>query len=229
MGMHFVLTNDDGIEALGLELLAELAAERGRVTVVAPEQEQSGVGHRVNTRTPLRHGAKGEGRFAVCGTPADCTRVALRGLELSPDWVLSGLNHGGNLGIDLWMSGTVAGAREAAVLGRRAIALSQILKAGVQFDLARIKHNVRRVLSLLLERSLPVGHFYNVNLPAEPEGDEPEIVFCDPDPSPHDVRYRREGETFHYEGAFLSRPRLAGHDVDVAFGGRIAVSELRLL
>lgn len=226
--MRFVLTNDDGIEAKGLALLADLAAELGRVTVVAPDCEQSGVGHRVNTRDPLRHGSLAEGRVSVCGTPADCTRVALRGLGLEADWVLSGLNHGGNLGVDLFMSGTVAGAREAAVLGTPAIALSQVLRVGFRPDPDHMRRNLRRVLDVLFARTLTPGSFYNVNFPADPVSDEPEIVFCDPDPSPHDVRYRREGDDFHYEGAFLDRPRRPGLDVDVAFGGRIAVSELRL-
>jgi len=227
--MRFVLTNDDGIEARGLALLAELAAERGTVHVVAPETEQSGVGHRVSPHVPLRCQARDGQRYAVAGTPADCVRVALRGLALSADWVLSGLNHGGNLGIDLLMSGTVAGAREAAALGCQAIAVSQVLSRAHRPDPPRIRRNLSRVLDTLLARPLRPGHFYNVNLPFASDEEDPEIVFCLPDPSPHDVRYRRDGEEFHYEGVFLDRPRVEGFDISVAFSGKIAVSELHLV
>ena len=100
--MRLLLTNDDGIEAVGLNLLADVCGGlpgTSQVSVVAPLEEQSGVGHRVNTRGSLRYQDRGQGRYALGGTPADCTRVALRGLCLEADWVLSGLNHGGNLGV----------------------------------------------------------------------------------------------------------------------------------
>ncbi|HEY6881804.1 MAG TPA: 5'/3'-nucleotidase SurE, partial [Polyangiales bacterium] len=114
--MRFLLTNDDGIEAKGLALLADVCTVLGEVTIVAPDSEQSGVGHRVNTREPIKlvQGARG---YAIGGTPADCARIGLRALDCTADWVISGLNHGGNLGVDINMSGTVAGAREGAILG----------------------------------------------------------------------------------------------------------------
>src|SRR5262245_11454883 len=131
--MKILLTNDDGIDAVGLGLLADVCAGLGEVTVVAPLDEQSGVGHRVQTRGALaidERACTGLGaarRFALSGTPADCARVGLRALAVEADWVLSGLNHGGNLGVDIHMSGTVAGAREGAILGCQAIAISQVL------------------------------------------------------------------------------------------------------
>src|SRR5687768_7539349 len=99
--MRFLLTNDDGIDARGLALLAEVGRTHGEVAIVAPAEEQSGVGHRVHTRGALRLEERRRDVYALYGTPADCTRVALRGLNLQPDWVLSGLNHGGNLGVDI--------------------------------------------------------------------------------------------------------------------------------
>src|SRR5688572_15733741 len=106
--MKLLLTNDDGIDAPGLALLREIAAEFGEPFVVAPDQHLSGCGHRVSTEHDLTLDDRGEGRYALSGTPADCVRVGL--LHVCPDaaWVLSGVNDGGNLGVDTFLSGTVA-------------------------------------------------------------------------------------------------------------------------
>jgi 5'-nucleotidase len=227
--MRFLLTNDDGIDARGLALLAEVSAAHGDVTVLAPMEEQSGVGHRVNTRGCLALEARGEQRFALAGTPADCTRIGVMGLKLDVDWVLSGLNHGGNLGVDIPMSGTVAAAREGAILGRQAIAISQIISMKYPPDVERIRRLTARVIAELVQRPLPEGQFYNVNLPFAPESDQPELVFCPPDPSPHDVRYLQSEEGYTYAGVFLDRPRKAGCDVDVAFAGKVTISVLSVV
>lgn len=224
--MNFLLTNDDGIDALGLQLLAEVCAELGEVTVLAPNQEQSGVGHQVTTRGPLALETRGEGRHALAGTPADCTRVGLRALGLSVDWVLSGLNHGGNLGVDLHMSGTVAGAREGAILGYQALAISQVLSAKFPPDRQAVRRMTERVVRQLTARPLAAGQLYNVNLPFAPESDDPEVVLTSPDPSPHDVHYTAVDGGFKYAGIFLNRPRQTGLDIDVVFSGKIAVSIL---
>jgi 5'-nucleotidase len=227
--MQVLLTNDDGIEALGLSLLAEVLRAHGTVHVVAPEEEQSGVGHRMTTRGELALIDKGDGRYALRGTPADCARVGLRGLGLRPDWLISGLNHGGNLGVDIHMSGTVAGAREGAILGCQAIAISQVISVRHPLDRARIRAITERVIASLLGRPLPVGQLYNVNLPFAPHSDEPEIVFCGPDPSPHDVRYTRGSDSFSYAGEFLQRERKPGYDVDCVLSGKVAVSVLSIV
>jgi 5'-nucleotidase len=227
--MRLLLTNDDGVEALGLNLLAAACEGLGSVTIVAPHEEQSGVGHRVHTRGSLKLEERGDARFALAGTPADCTRVGLRGLGLGADWVLSGLNHGGNLGVDIHMSGTVAGAREGAILGCRALAISQVLNVKFPPDTARMQAMTARVLRELMGRPLPAGQLYNVNLPFAPESEEPELVFCRPDPSPHDVRYTETERCFAYCGVFLNRPRVPGSDVDVVFSGKIAVSVLTIV
>lgn len=227
--MKYLLTNDDGIDAAGLSLVAELLGARGEVTVVAPRDEQSGVGHRVHTREHLQLDERAPGRFALAGTPADCVRVAMRGLDVQPDWVISGLNHGGNLGVDIHMSGTVAGAREGAILGARAIAVSQVLSAKHPADPERVRRMTAYVLAELLARPLPPGRLYNVNLPFCAQSDEPEIVLCGPDPSPHDVRYTAGEGGYRYAGVFLNRPRLSGCDVEIVFGGRVAVSELGIV
>lgn len=227
--MKLLLTNDDGIDAVGLNLLAEVCAELGEVTIVAPHEEQSGVGHRVHTRGPLRLDARTDARYALAGTPADCARIGLRALSLNADWVLSGLNHGGNLGVDIHMSGTVAGAREGAILGCQAIAISQVLSAKHPPDPERIRRLTARVIRELTARPLSPGQLYNVNLPFAPHAEEPELVLCDPDPSPHDVRYAAVEGGYEYAGIFLNRPRRAGLDVDVVFAGKIAVSVLTIV
>jgi 5'-nucleotidase len=230
--MKFLLTNDDGIDALGLTLLAGVCARLGQVTIVAPVDEQSGVGHRVTARAPLKlvdrvfEGREAQRCYALAGTPADCSRVGLRALSVSADWVLSGLNHGGNMGVDINMSGTVAGAREAVILGCQAIAISQVLSVRYPVDPSRMAVTTERVVRQLLARPLPPGQLYNVNLPFAPESDEPEIVLCAPDPSPHDVRYEEVDGGYQYTGKFLNRPRQRGLDVDVVFSGKIAVSVL---
>jgi 5'-nucleotidase len=226
--MRFLLTNDDGIEAKGLRLLADVCAALGEVTVVAPDSEQSGVGHRVNTRDPLKL-SRDERGYALSGTPADCTRVGMRALDSKADWVISGLNHGGNMGVDVNMSGTVAGAREGAILGAQAIAISQVLSVRHPPDIVRMRATTERVLRQLIARPLPQGQLYNVNLPFAPESGEPEIVFCEPDPSPHDVRFDAIEGGYQYSGVFLNRPRQKGLDVDVVFAGKIAVSVLTIV
>jgi 5'-nucleotidase len=227
--MEFLLTNDDGIEAAGLQLLERVLSAHGSVTVVAPHEEQSGVGHRVTTRGLLTITQHAERRYALSGTPADCTRVALRSLGANVNWVLSGLNHGGNLGVDIHMSGTVAGAREAAIWGLQAMAISQVINVKHPLDMARIQALTSRVVASLLSRPLPAGQFYNVNLPFSPESDAPELVFCGPDPSPHDVRYSRDSDSLRYAGVFLDRGRKPGSDVDVLMRGKVSISVLSIV
>jgi len=222
------LTNDDGIEAPGLAALGAAVAGLGPVTVMAPDGPRSGIGHQVTMAGALNLNTHRETHFSLSGTPADCVRVGL--LELAPDtaWVLSGINRGGNLGVDVYSSGTVAAAREAAFFGRRAVAISQYVGAGREVDWQLSARRARRVLERLFAEPPASGCFFNVNLP-HPEHDleELEVVVCAVDASPLDVRYRRDGSALHYAGTYHERPRQAGRDVDVCFGGRVAVSVLR--
>ena len=122
--MKFLLSNDDGIDARGLEALLRAARAIGEAVVVAPAGPQSGVSHAVTAHAPVRIEPRGDDRFAVHGTPADCTRIGLLKLVPDAEWVLSGINHGGNLGADVHYSGTVAAAMEGRHLGLPAIAVS---------------------------------------------------------------------------------------------------------
>src|SRR5438094_843731 len=115
--MNFLLTNDDGVDAQGLASLRMAAESLGRPIIVAPHECHSGGGHRVTTHEPIRLSRRHETCFVIDGTPADCVRVALDRLVPNTDWVLAGINHGGNLGADLYMSGTAAAVREGVMHG----------------------------------------------------------------------------------------------------------------
>jgi 5'-nucleotidase len=127
-----LLTNDDGIDAPGLQLLERVAATLAReVWVVAPEHDQSGTSHALSLHAPLRVSPRGERRFAVRGTPGDCVVVGMRHLlGAMPDLVLSGINRGSNIGMETVLSGTIGAAMTAMFLGARAIALSQAFEDG---------------------------------------------------------------------------------------------------
>jgi 5'-nucleotidase len=186
--------------------------------------------HAVTWETGVRLEARGADRFAVHGTPADCARLGL--LRVAPDarWVLSGINHGGNLGADVHYSGTVAAVREAVLHGWPGIAFSQYLRDETPLDWPRAARWTARVLTDLLARAVEPGLFYNVNFPhLAADAPEPEIVFCPLDPHPLPLSYRHEDSGHHfYDGDYQARARKPGADVATCFGGCIAVTALRL-
>lgn len=162
---HILLTNDDGIEAEGLRELASALEGLGTVSVVAPSREQSGSAQSLTLRQPIVCHALGERRWAVDGTPADCIIVALHKLlPERPDLVISGINHGGNLGENVYYSGTVGAAREAAIHHLPAMAVSLVSKsAAPRFDAAA--RLTRSAAELILREGLPEQVLLNVNVP----------------------------------------------------------------
>lgn len=136
-----LITNDDGIDAPGLAVLEAVAETLAReVWVVAPEHDQSGVSHSISLHAPLRVRRRGDRRFSVTGTPADCVIVGSRHvLPAPPDLVLSGINRGANLGVETVFSGTVGGAMAGLLLGLPSIALSQAFsdRDAVRWETAR--------------------------------------------------------------------------------------------
>lgn len=226
--MKFLLTNDDGIEAPGLRLLAEVARDFGEVIVVAPDGVRSGCGHQVTNDRPLALTEVRPGEFACDGTPADCARLGLRHIAPDADFVLSGVNDGGNLGIDVYMSGTVAAVREAVLLGTPGIALSQYVGRKDSVHWPSRAGLLRNVLTQLLA-SPPTDGFWNVNFPIwEPSQPHPQIMECRLDLNRHDVRFESLEDRWHYRGIYRDRPRTDGHDVDVCFGGNIALTRLTI-
>jgi 5'/3'-nucleotidase len=225
--MKFLLTNDDGIAACGLDALARAAASLGELVQAAPHIHLSGCSHRVTTDQPVRATLAGPGRWAIEGTPADCVRVGLAHLLPDADWVLSGMNHGGNLGADVHISGTVAAVREGVLHGKPGIAVSQYRKRQGEIDWDRAVRWAAPLLAELVRRTWEAGTFWNINLPHLENGDpEPRIVYCPLETGPLPLSFRHEAGTFHYTGNYHQRPRRAGRDVEVCFGGNIAVTRI---
>jgi 5'-nucleotidase len=159
-----LLTNDDGIEAEGLRCLESALSDYADILVVAPDRERSAVSHGITIHAPLELNKVGAGRYSLNGTPADCVIYTLEHLSPRPDLVISGINHGANLGDDIMYSGTVAGAREASRHGVASIAVSQAydekpikFEAGAKF--------MRQLVEELFKRGLQPGICLNINIP----------------------------------------------------------------
>ena len=178
--MRILLTNDDGIDAEGLECLETIARTLSDdVWIVAPATEQSGKGRGITLTEPLRVNRLAEKRFSVTGTPTDCVVLAFSDImDGPPDLVLSGVNRGHNVGEDCSYSGTVAGALQGMALGVRSIALSQSLErfhdeVTAHWDTAA--HFAPGIIRKLLEQDWATGVVMNLNFPARPVEDVKEV------------------------------------------------------
>lgn len=232
--MRVLITNDDGIDAVGLRALSKAVEKKCDVTIVAPMKPMSECSHTIETRNPIRVQKIADNEFSVDGSPADCVRLGLRGIgELQSvqfDWVLSGINHGGNLGVDRYLSGTVAGAREGAFLGKKSIAVSHYLKRGKDVDWEMASSWFSQIWDRIIESPLPELHFYNINFPHLDSGVKiPEVVECQSDNLPLDIRFNHDGNgAYEYSGSYPDRLRHPGNDTDVCFNGAIALSRIPL-
>jgi 5'-nucleotidase len=225
--MTIILTNDDGIDAPGIRALQQ--AVKSSHFIFAPQTQLSGCGHQVTTLQPIQLQCRNNNEYAVNGTPADCTRIAMTQVTSGIEWVLSGINAGGNLGTDVYISGTVAAVREAAIHGIPGIAISHWIKRPLVIDWEVATRWTIRVLDALFALPLPVASFWNVNLPhLEPNSPEPEIVFCKPSIDPLPVNFRIDRDLYYYHGEYAKRDRTSGTDVDVCFSGNIAVTLIKL-
>lgn len=167
--MRILITNDDGIYSPGILALAEVAAQFGNVRIVAPDVEQSSMGHAITASRPLSYRKTKINDFdayRVNGTPADCVSLGCFHWD-RVDAVLSGVNLGTNLGNSMWHSGTLAAAKQAALLGIKGIAFSTPSQKE-EFNFLPIKPYIAKVLEFLLKEESPA--LVNVNLPAEPTG-----------------------------------------------------------
>ncbi|MGB5871130.1 MAG: 5'/3'-nucleotidase SurE [Albidovulum sp.] len=244
--MRILITNDDGINAPGLEVLTEIAHEiagpEGEVWTVAPAFEQSGVGHCISYTHPMMIAKLEERRFAAEGSPADCVLAGLYDVMTGarPDLVLSGVNRGNNAAENTLYSGTIGGAMEAALQGLPAIALSQFMGPETQeledpFEAARV-HGAKLVRDLL-EKGLwdqnDYRIFYNVNFPPLPanavkgtkvaaQGYRKDTFFgVEPHQSP-------SGRKFLWiKGGPQHHPTAPGTDVAVNLEGYISVTPMR--
>ncbi|MFO7770616.1 MAG: 5'/3'-nucleotidase SurE [Roseovarius gahaiensis] len=244
--MRILITNDDGINAPGLQVLEEiandLAGPEGEVWVVAPAFEQSGVGHCISYTRPMMVSQMGDRRFAAEGSPADCVLAAMHDVmkDAPPDLVLSGVNRGNNSAENALYSGTLGGAMEAALQGVRAVALSQyygpaVTDAPDPFEAARV-HGLP-TLQALLDRGVwtadDYGIFYNINFPPVPAADVKGVKAArqgfrrdmgfgvQPIHSPSGRRF------LWVTGAPQQQPTSPGTDADVNLKGYISVTPMR--
>lgn len=160
-----LLTNDDGYQAAGLRALAEELRGIAEVSIVAPSWERSGAAQSLTLRQPIVCHATGENEWAIDGTPADCVIVALHKLlKEPPDLVISGINHGANLGENVYYSGTVGAAREAVIHYLPGLAMSLCSKR-VNSDFVPSAKIARQAAELILKEGLPAQVLLNVNVP----------------------------------------------------------------
>jgi 5'-nucleotidase len=169
--VRILATNDDGYRSEGLQALADALSGLGSVTIVAPTEEASAIGHALTLRHPLRLDRISDRIFAVDGTPTDCVNIAItQVLKGLPDLVVSGINKGWNLGDDLTYSGTVSGALEAALLGVPSIAVSLRATRG-DYDFSYAARAASAMAEAMLRRPLPARTFLNINVPkGQPKG-----------------------------------------------------------
>ncbi len=169
--MLILVSNDDGVHAPGLAALAKALASLGRVVVVAPDRERSAVGHAVTLHRPLRMHEVRPDWYAVDGTPTDCVHLGVHGLlDRSPDLLVSGINHGGNLGDDLTYSGTVGVALEGTLFGVPSFAVSLVARHDFSFEPAA--QVARRLAEAVAARGLPRNTLLNVNVPNVARGED---------------------------------------------------------
>jgi 5'-nucleotidase len=168
--MRILVSNDDGVYSPGIAALAHAAAKFGDVRVVAPDVEQSSAGHAITATRPVRYRPTkifdGIEAYRVNGTPADCVALGVFNWE-DVDIVLSGINLGPNLGNATWHSGTLAAAKQAALLGIRGVALSAPV-SDEEADFSTLEPWIHQTLELLLDDGCP--QLVNVNFPPEPRG-----------------------------------------------------------
>lgn len=238
--MKILITNDDGYDAPGLVAMYEAACRFGEVHVVAPTRERSACSHMITMRESVvverrRHEPFGE-VFTVSGTPADCVRLASAELlEHRPDLVLSGINRGANAGVDTFYSGTVAAAREGAVLGIPAISISQSVRDGKAVDWRRATEAAEHIIRLLRARTLPEPGFWSVNLPPHIPDDYARRIHVTPASiAPMPMEFERvnheDGRTmeFRYGAYYWDRKTADNADFAILVGGGIVVSPIAL-
>ncbi|GHG79433.1 5'/3'-nucleotidase SurE [Pseudodonghicola xiamenensis] len=244
--MRILLTNDDGINAPGLEILEaiaeQIAGPKGEVWVVAPAFEQSGVGHSISYTRPMMIAKLGHRRYAAEGSPADCVMAGLHDVlkDQAPDLVLSGVNRGNNSAENALYSGTLGGAMEAALQGIPAMALSQYFgpaNLGIENPFEAAAHHGATVIRKILDTGIDDGEdyrlFYNINFPPVPAADVKGTratlqgfrrntrFSVEPHSSPSGRRF------LWIKGGNQHEPTLPGSDAAANLDGYISVTPMR--
>lgn len=238
---RLLLTNDDGIEAPGLQALYEsvqfAGAHAGRevdIIVVAPDRGRSECSHSVETRETLQLTAVRPGWTSLNGTPVDCVRAGVIAMGFEADIVLSGVNSGANLGVNLMVSGTFAAAREASLLGIPAMAISQYRRPPMPRSWDHVPHWLAETINdFWLTAEAPMAPLqallWNVNLPAVHDDPHriPERVECEVDRFPLErIPEQRDDGIVIYQCDYHGRPKEPSRDVAECFDGKITISEL---
>jgi 5'/3'-nucleotidase len=239
--LHVLLTNDDGFEAPGLAALFRAFHGQCRLSVVAPAGECSRVGAASTMSGPIRvrrvvHDIMGT-VDVVEGMPADCVRLGLTELLDEPvDCVIAGINYGANISVvDIAMSGTVAAAREAGILGTPGMAVSQMFRGDEPVDWTSAATITRRLLPQLFRVAVDPAVVWNVNLPVLDNGNEPEGARVVPVSNDHlpmqfssDGRDLTTGRTYEYAGCYEDRTIAPNTDVALAFSREVSITPLRI-
>jgi 5'-nucleotidase len=238
--MRILLTNDDGIHAAGLKLLELIAGELSDdVTIVAPENDQSGVAHSLSLSDPLRLREIGPRHFALKGTPTDCVIMGVRKImaDHPPDLVLSGINRGQNVAEDVTYSGTIAGAMEGALLGVPSIALSQAYGGAVgrpEIEWEATETHAAPVIRTILAAGIAPGGLVNVNFPACPAAEVTGIALTSQGRRNTElmrVEERRDGRGFPYFWLMFQRgayDQAEGTDLAALAAKKVSITPLRL-
>lgn len=171
--MKFLVSNDDGVNAKGIKILAEMLKDLGDVVVFAPNRDRSGASNSLTLDRPIRVEKVTDDVFSVYGTPTDCVHLAVTGvLDDEPDMVISGINNAANLGDDVLYSGTVAAAIEGRYLGLPAIAVSIVLDSVKdnrrKRDYHTVTHFLKKIIEHVIYHPLPQDTILNVNVPNLP-------------------------------------------------------------
>jgi len=162
-----LLSNDDGVYSEGLRILARRLKQIGRIVIVAPDQERSAASHALTLHRPLRVKKISQDAYAVDGTPTDCINLGINEiLKQRPDIIISGINHGANLGDDVHYSGTVSAALEGGIMGVPSMAISLVARDRFRFDTAA--EFAVKLAKKIIKDSLPKGIILNVNVPNLP-------------------------------------------------------------
>lgn len=230
--MHILVSNDDGYFAPGLAALAEAMKSLGDVTVVAPEQNQSGSSHSLTLNRPLSVQESAAGFLYVNGTPTDCVHIALTGLlGHRPDVVVSGINNGLNMGDDTIYSGTVAAAMEGFLFGVPSFAFSLVDKEWTHLEAAA--RVARRIVSSVMAAAPTGPLLLNVNIPNQEHVDEAPIVVTrlgkrHPSEPVHRMESPRGGTIYWIGPAGAARDAGPGTDFHAVASGSVAVTPLQV-
>ncbi len=229
-----LVTNDDGITAPGIAALIEVAKEFGEVLVVSPDSPQSGQGHAITIYDPIRLKKvdifPGIEAYECSGTPVDCVKLAKNVIlnDLKPDLCVSGINHGGNAGVNILYSGTMSAAMEASIEGIPSIGFS-LLDFAHDADFSASQHYARKIIKAVLEKDLVESKLLNVNIPHLPMSDIKGIKVCSQANAMWVEDYAegqdpRGGKYYWLAGKFVDRdPDNHGGDVRALSTGYVSI------